>query len=61
MADLYEEALTSWSGLTGSPFNAFVDVASPSKWGSWGALRHLSDENPRWNTLRKEHLRARDN
>ncbi len=61
MADLYEEALTSWSGLTGSPFNAFVDVASPSKWGSWGALRHLSDENPRWNALRKEHLRARDN
>lgn len=52
MAGLYEDALDAWSGLTDSPFNAFVDVAGPSKWGSWGALRHLSDDNPRWRTLR---------
>lgn len=52
MADLYQEALQAWRGLTSSPFNAFVDVAGPSKWGSWGALRHLSDDNPRWQTLR---------
>lgn len=52
MAGLYEDALDAWTGLTDSPFNAFVDVAGPSKWGSWGALRHLSDDNPRWRTLR---------
>lgn len=53
MAEIYQEALDAWSGLTDSPFNAFVDVAAPSKWGSWGALRHLSDDNPRWQVLRK--------
>lgn len=51
MADLYRDALGSWGGLTQSPFNAFVDVAPPSKWGSWGALRHLTDSNPRWEVL----------
>ena len=51
MGDLYREALGTWAGLTESPFNAFVDVAPPSKWGSWGALRHLDDENPRWTAL----------
>ena len=39
------------SRLTDAPFNAFVDVAGPSKWGSWGALRHLTDDNPRWQAL----------
>lgn len=51
MADLYHEALIAWRALTESPFNAFVDVAGPSKWGSWGALRHLDDDNPRWQIL----------
>ncbi|WP_435256805.1 hypothetical protein ACSBLW_11730 [Thioclava sp. FR2] len=53
MAALYERLLNGWSGLTPEPFNAFVDVASPSQWGSWGALRHLGDENPRWQVLAK--------
>jgi hypothetical protein len=39
--------------LTPAPFNAFVDVAAPSRWGSWGALRHLTDDNPRWQVLAK--------
>lgn len=52
MADLYREAMAAWATLTDSPFNAFVDVANPSKWGSWGALRHLSDDNPRWRAKR---------
>lgn len=51
MADIYREALSAWGGLTDSPFNVFVDVAGPSKWGSWGALRHLSDDNPRWRVV----------
>lgn len=53
MAHLYEKLRIAWAGLTPEPFNAFVDVASPSKWGSWGALRHLGDENPRWQALAK--------
>lgn len=51
MAALYAEAMAAWAALTDEPFNAFVDVASPSKWGSWGALRHLTDDNPRWRAL----------
>ena len=51
MAGLYAEALQGWQSNGGTLFNAFVDVAAPSKWGSWGALRHLDDLNPRWATL----------
>jgi hypothetical protein len=51
MGLLYRELLAGWAGLTDAPFNAFVDVYRPGKWGSWGALRHLGDENPRWRAL----------
>lgn len=51
MAGLYAEALAAWRALGGGPFNAFVDVGPPGKWGSWGALRHLDDVNPRAATL----------
>ena len=47
MAALYGDLLTGWQALGGTLFNAFVDVAKPSKWGSWGAWRFLGDENPR--------------
>ena len=47
MAGLYDELLNGWRASGGTMFNAFVDVAPPSKWGSWGALRHLDDRNPR--------------
>lgn len=53
MAGLYDRLLAAWSGLTPEPFNAFVDVSAPSKWGSWGAMRHLLDDNPRWQVLAK--------
>ena len=53
MAGLYDELLTGWASQTDLPFNAFVDVATPSRWGSWGALRHLGDDNPRWQVLSK--------
>ena len=55
MGTLYDEALAAWARFTDSPFNAFVDVAPPSQWGSWGALRHLNDDNPRWRALKKHH------
>ena len=51
MAGLYRTLLDDWRAASGTLFNAFVDVAPPSKWGSWGALRHLDDDNPRWREL----------
>lgn len=51
MGALYAELLRGWADLTPEPFNAFVDVTRPIKWGSWGALRHLTDDNPRWQAL----------
>lgn len=51
MGALYAELLRAWAGISDAPFNAFVDVLQPSKWGSWGALRHLGDDNPRWREL----------
>ena len=48
---LYEELLRRWRKVGGQLFNAFVDVAPATKYGSWGALRHLQDDNPRWDAL----------
>ncbi|MDZ4308991.1 MAG: hypothetical protein U1A24_00325 [Cypionkella sp.] len=53
MGALYAELLAGWQMITEAPFNAFVDVYRPGKWGSWGALRHLGDSNPRWDALAK--------
>ena len=53
MAQLYDRVMQGWARLTPEPFNAFVDVATPGKWGSWGAMRHLGDDNPRWQVLAK--------
>ena len=53
MGALYADLLAGWARLSDQPFNAFVDVYAPGKWGSWGALRHLGDENPRWQALAK--------
>lgn len=51
MGALYADLIAGWSRLSPAPFNAFVDVSRPAKWGSWGALRHLGDDNPRWQAL----------
>ncbi len=53
MGALYAELLAGWQLISDQPFNAFVDVYRPGKWGSWGALRHLGDDNPRWDALAK--------
>ncbi len=52
MAQLYHQALSGWRQQGGTVFTGFVDVAAASKWGSWGALRHLDDKNPRNDALR---------
>ena len=47
IAALYDDLLTRWTEVGGTRFNAFVDVAPASKWGSWGAWRYPGDVNPR--------------
>jgi hypothetical protein len=51
MGALYRDLVAGWQAVSDAPFNAFVDVMQPSRWGSWGALRHLGDDNPRWRAL----------
>ncbi|MDF1802047.1 calcium-binding protein [Thalassovita sp.] len=51
VGSLYQDLLSGWQAAGGVLFNGFVDVAKPSKWGSWGAKRHLADESPRWDAL----------
>lgn len=53
MGALYDTLLQGWKDGGGTLFNAFVDAAAPSRWGSWGALRHLDDDNPRWRALQR--------
>lgn len=53
MGDLYDVLLAEWRQAGGTVFNAFVDVSLPSKWGSWGALRYLDDNNPRFDSITK--------
>jgi hypothetical protein len=51
MADLYTEMLTGWVRGGGGMFAHFSDIRVPLVWGSFGALRHLTDHNPRWDAL----------
>ena len=51
MGDLYRALIAGWKTLTDAPFSAYIDIGQPSVWGSWGALRHLDDSNPRWDAL----------
>jgi len=51
MGVLYEALLRGWTQAGGRLFNAYADIYVPTKWGSWGTLRHLDDSNPRWDAL----------
>lgn len=51
MGAMYTDLLKAWSGVSDAPFTHYVEMGSPSKWGSWGAMRHLGDVNPRWDAL----------
>lgn len=48
---LYKLLITGWSELGGKLFTPYSDVLAPTKSGSWGHLRHLGDDNPRWRAL----------
>ncbi|MFY0619869.1 calcium-binding protein [Shimia sp.] len=51
LAQLYDTLLSAWQEIGGRSFNAFTDLGRPSKWGSWGHLRHLWDTTPRHDRL----------
>lgn len=51
MGAIYTDLLAAWQAAGGKLFNAFVDIGKPSKYGSWGNLRHLDDTTPRWEAL----------
>ncbi|MGY3438345.1 MULTISPECIES: calcium-binding protein [unclassified Marinovum] len=51
MGEIYNDLLAGWRAAGGTLFNAFVDIGAPSKFGSWGNLRHLDDSTPRWDAL----------
>ncbi|WP_108484038.1 hypothetical protein [Oceaniglobus ichthyenteri] len=52
MGALYTQLLNGWQALGGELFNVFNDVYNPTKWGAWGARRHLGDDNPRWGAIK---------
>jgi len=51
MGNLYQELLDGWEDAGGTLFNAFVDVSEPTKFGSWGSLRHLEDSSARHDAI----------
>lgn len=51
MADLYTMLLSGWVAGGGGLFAHFTDIRTADRWGSFGALRHLTDQNPRWDAL----------
>lgn len=57
MAGLYDTLFQAWEDIGGAAFNAYIDVGRPSKWGSWGALRYLQDDNPRFDALMRHNIK----
>jgi hypothetical protein len=52
MGQLYQQYLTRWNQIGGGLFVNYTDVATPSKWGSWGAMEHLgNNNNPKYAAL----------
>lgn len=51
MGEAYRVLLEGWQALTPAPFVAYYDIGRPTIWGSWGQLRHLEDDTPRWRAL----------
>lgn len=53
MGPLYAELMEGWKEAGGTLFNAFTDIGTPSKYGSWGSLAHIDDSSARWDALMK--------
>lgn len=48
---LYDELIAGWRRVSDNPFNDFNAIERPSRYGSWGTLRWLDDDNPRWRAV----------
>ena len=57
MVRLYDEAMQAWQDIGGNLFNAFVDVSNPTRYGSWGHLRHIDDTTARWDAVLQNNAR----
>lgn len=51
MGDLYRLLMRGWRRVSDQPFNFYTAIESPSGYGSWGVLRYLDDDNPRWDAV----------
>ena len=52
MGQAYREYLQQWHNLGGDLFVNFNDIATPSKWGSWGTLESVYEESsPKYNAI----------
>ncbi|HEY7774135.1 MAG TPA: hypothetical protein VIC26_13205 [Marinagarivorans sp.] len=52
MKEAYKTLLSEWKSNGGGLHMHFVDIANPSKWGSWGALEDIhQDTSPKWDAL----------
>lgn len=52
MYDRYQEMLNNWKNSGGSLMMHFVDLSTPNKFGSWGALEYLTQESsPKYDAL----------
>ncbi len=60
MVRLYDETMQAWEETGGRLFNAFVDVSRPSRYGSWGHLRHIDDSTERWKSVIRQNAISND-
>ena len=52
MYQAYSDYLNGWENAGGSLFRPWLDIGQYSKWGSWGALEHVDqEESPKYNAL----------
>ncbi len=52
MGEIYYQYLTKWYELGGGLFMNFSSIGKPSKWGSWGALEYIEQQDsPKYNAL----------
>ncbi|MDP5305993.1 hypothetical protein [Paracoccus spongiarum] len=51
MGDLYRRLLAGWRKVSDQPFNFYTAIDTPGEYGSWGVLRFLDDQNPRWDAV----------
>lgn len=47
----YSRLLEGWFAAGAGQFVHYSDITTPTRWGSFGVLRHLDDHNPRWQAL----------